>query len=81
MTAKKKKRVFFSFWVITRKVPWIELAQVELRNDGSRQGVRENLPPQVLNNQLLVGGVEPKPRRELHHTVLNKVDLLHGKLN
>lgn len=49
---------------VTWQAPGIGLKHVELGNDNGRERNREDLPLQVMNQQLLVGGTEPEPNRK-----------------
>lgn len=52
---------------------------MDLGNDGSRQGARENLGFEVVEDELLVGGMESKPRRQPHRAVLHEIEPLHHR--
>jgi hypothetical protein len=52
--------------VHTGQVPWLALVEVGLA-DGARGEARVGgLPGEVVRDELLVGGVEPEPRGQLH---------------
>jgi hypothetical protein len=60
----------------TREVPWIEPGDVvDDGDDGGRQRASQGLPAEVQHYQLLVGGVEPEPRRQLRGRLRRS---LHG---
>lgn len=49
--------------LITRKLPWVELVEVDLGDNGDGDGVAGALPAEVMLNKLVVGGVESESRR------------------
>lgn len=59
---------------LTRQIPWIELENVEFRNNSSRKGQRQDLPPDVVNQQFYIGGAKSEPYRKLEFVGLR---LLH----
>ncbi|BAS75587.1 Os01g0884350, partial [Oryza sativa Japonica Group] len=49
----------------TGKLPWIELVEVDLGDDGDGDGEAGAAAAEVVHHQLLVRRVEPEPRRQL----------------
>jgi hypothetical protein len=49
----------------TREIPGIRLVEVDLGDDGHGQLLPRHLPAEVVHHELLVGGVEPEPRRQV----------------
>lgn len=63
---------------LTRQVPGIGTTNVEVRDDGGGEGAVIDLSPQVLKDELLVGGMEAEPGRQPQHTILDKIEPLHN---
>jgi hypothetical protein len=51
----------------TGEVPWVALVDVDLGDDGHGAGHGGGLPGEVVDDELLVGGVEPEAGREGGH--------------
>lgn len=49
----------------TWEFPWVELVEINFGDDGNRKGHRCNFTLEVVNDEFFIGGVEPKPGREL----------------
>jgi hypothetical protein len=62
---------------LTGEVPWIELVDVDVGDDrdGARRG--GGAVAEVVQDELLVRGVEPEPRRQLRRRRLRRGDHLH----
>lgn len=50
----------------TVKVPWIIGEEVEIRDDVRVAGEEGSLSVKEMDDELLIGGVESKPRRQIH---------------
>lgn len=50
--------------VLTGEVPWVQLVDVDLGGDLNRTGEAGGLVLEVVEDELLVGRVEPESRRE-----------------
>jgi hypothetical protein len=46
-------------------VPWLALVEVDVADDAGGEAVVEGLGGEVVRDDLLVGGVEPEPRRQV----------------
>jgi hypothetical protein len=55
--------------VHTRKVPWVALVDVDLGDDWHRARDGGRLVHEVVNDELLVCGVEPKTSRKTRHAI------------
>ena len=49
----------------TGELPWVELVDVDLGDDGDGDGEPSALAAEVVHHQLLVRRVEPEPRRQM----------------
>lgn len=79
-----RKWKFYKNWgnqdvKLTRQIPWISLANVDLRDDRSRQRAGKNLPLQVLNHKLFIRRVEPEPRGQSEDAIFDEIELLHRR--
>jgi hypothetical protein len=62
--------------MLTWQVPWLALVEVGLADGARGEAGVGGLPGEVVRDELLVGGVESEPRRQLHgllvvHVVLH----------
>lgn len=65
--------------VQTRKLPWLALIEVNFSDGPTSEVAVENLLDEIVSNELLVGWVEPEPRRQVGVTVVKMVVCLHDK--
>jgi len=53
------------------------LADIDLRDDRSRQGIGEDLTLEVLENKFFICWLKTKTRRQFAHSIFNKIQLFH----
>ena len=51
-------------WSLTWKLPWLALVEVDLGDGIDAEGPAADLAPEVVSDELLIGGVEAEARRE-----------------
>jgi hypothetical protein len=51
--------------LLTGELPWLALVEVDVSDDEAGEEAVESLGDEVVGDHLLVGGVEPEPRRQL----------------
>lgn len=61
----------------TWQIPRIKLADIDLRNNGSRQLIREDLTFQVMKDKLFVRWLKTKTRRQFAYSIFHKIQLFH----
>lgn len=75
---KKRKKESITR-VQTRKLPWLALIEVDFCDGPTSEVAVENLLDEIVSNELLVGRVEPEPRRQVGVTVVKMVVCLHDQ--
>jgi hypothetical protein len=56
--------------LLTGEIPWLALVEVDVSDDEAGEEAVEHLGDEVVGHHLLVGGVEPEPRRQLQLLLL-----------